>query len=207
MPPSDPKSPHRDPAPTPPRSRRCATGAAPGFRTRRPWIGLLPALLFASTAWGEWNVFLRDDPMEDRVFHNAVTLARAAEHDDVRALVVFCPVQPQLVELVEIHLDFFGSEDGSGPVVVSGAPGSTQEFRVRWDEEPPVRLPFFVHRSGDKLMPGDSFDEIDAFIERVLAHDRLLLEVDLVAEGVELFEFSLVGAEEAISEARRGCLG
>ena len=177
------------------------------FRTRRPWLGLLAALLLASTAWGEWNVFLRDDPMEDRVFHNAVTFARATEHDDVRALVVYCPVEPRLIELVEIDLDFFGSEDGSGPVVVSGAPGSTQEFRVRWDEEPPVCLPFFVHRSGDKLMPGDSFEGIDAFIERVLAHDRLLLEVDLVAAGVELFEFSLVGAEEAISEARRGCSG
>lgn len=192
MPPSDPRSQHRDDAPSP---------------SRRPWIGLLPALLLASTASGEWQVFLREDPMEDRVFQNAVTFAHATDHDDVRALAVFCPVQPQLVELVEIDLDLFGSEDGSGPVVVSGEPGSTQELRVRWDEEPPVRLSFSVHRSGDKLMPGDSFESMDAFIERVIAHDRLLLEVDLVAEGVEVFEFSLVGAEEAISEVRRLCSG
>ena len=143
--------------------------------------------------------------MDDIVLHVAMGFARA-DGDDIRALTVQCPASDRravdYTEIVEIDLDLFGAEDGDRPVVVPGGMHSRHELRVRWDDETPTSLPFVVGNDGESLFfPKDQWELNDYFVHRIMAHDRLLLEVD----SIGILDFSLEGAAKAIREIRRLC--
>lgn len=166
---------------------------------------LLAAFLPVSAAASEWHVFYREMPMDDIVLHSAMGFARA-DGDDIRALTVQCPASDrrtvEYTEIVEIDLDLFDAEDGDRPVVVPGGMDSRHDFRVRWDDETPISLPFVVGNGGKSLFfPKDQRELNDYFVHRVMAHDRLLLEVD----SIGILDFPLEGATKAIREIRRLC--
>lgn len=166
---------------------------------------LLAAFLPASAASSEWYVFQKDLPMDDIVFHLAMGFAMP-DGDDIRALIVQCAASDrhavEYTELVEIDLDLFGADDGDRPVVVPGGVDSRHQFRVRWDEEPATALPFRVGQGANTLfLPTDRMELNEDFVRRVMAHDRLLVEVD----SVGILDFPLEGATKAIREIRRLC--
>lgn len=151
---------------------------------------------------GDWWVMHQDSPMDDLQFYLAITFAQKSPNPKaVEALKVICSGQESLMEFVEIDLDFFDEAS------VFVAAGDRHDFRVRWDDEPPTSLPFVVGDDADNLFfPLEQIDLNDAFITKLLAHERLLVEVRLLM-STEIFEFSLNGAADAIAEMRGHCLG
>lgn len=176
------------------------------------WVPVLPVLVLVSVAsalsqpqdppHGDWWIMQQDSRMDDINFHLALTFAQKSPNPAaIEALSVICPEQESLVEIVEIDLDLFDKAS------VFVARGNRHEFRVRWDNEPPSLLPFVVGDDRDSLFfPKEEIALNDSFIAKLLAHERLLVEVRLLG-GAEIFEFSLNGAADAIAEMRELCLG
>ena len=200
-----------------PSTRSCGAKArhrfAPAVRRRLSiaWLPVLPVLMLAPHAsaerqpqdppHGDWWVMQQQSRMDDIQFYLALTFAQRSPNPGAReALSVICPEQESLVEIVEIDLDLFDKAS------VFVAHGNRHEFRVRWDDEPPSLLPFVVGDDRDSLFfPKEEIALNDTFIAKLLAHERLLVEVRLLG-GAEIFEFSLNGAADAIAEMRGLCL-
>lgn len=203
---------------SPPSTASCRGSArrrfAPAVRRRLSiaWLPAMAVLLLVPGAsaeaqpqdppHGDWWVMHQDTPMDDLHFYLAITFAQKSPNPKaVESLNVICSGQESLMEFVEIDLDFFDEAS------VFVAAGDRHDFRVRWDDEPPSSLPFVVGSDADNLLfPLDQIDLNDAFITKLLAHERLLVEVRLLM-STEIFEFSLNGAADAIAEMRGLCLG
>lgn len=124
-------------------------------------------------------------------------------YNDIRAQLMFtCSTERQPGDV----------NSGQGQIVIyftsdlrlSNYDGGLDTFstRVRWDSQPPTSIEMsHLPGGGNVLFLADS----ELVLARILAHNRMLLELQWQGNELAYFGFPLAGATRAINDARNQC--